>query len=160
MKRLVSTRHPGSDARVNMHAKAGETRVNTPGNLPVFHQMYIHGKHSYKQAPISRSLGVHACDVNAHIWLMAFWVILNRTRPHVQTARFGMTQTISYLLYRLILCIMDLIVFAQCFTHTRTHTRTDDRQICFIFPLNVFPIDHCSKDVINNLKAWLTSTYP
>lgn len=57
------------------------------------------------------------------------WAILNRTRPHVQTARFGMTQTISYLLYRLILCIMDLIVFAQCFTHT--HARTTVKSALF-----------------------------
>lgn len=37
MKRLVSTRHPGSDARVNMRARLEETRVKTRGgNLPAF----------------------------------------------------------------------------------------------------------------------------
>lgn len=51
--------------RPRKHAcKAGETRVNTRGNLSAFligrHPMYIHGKYSYEQAPISRSLGVHA----------------------------------------------------------------------------------------------------
>lgn len=112
----------------------GDTRKHA-GKSPCLsnrHQMYIHGKHSYQQAPISRSLGVHVRRERAHL-IDGVWVILNRTRPHVQTARFGMTQTISYLLYRLILCIMDLIVFAECFTrtHTHTHARTTVKSALF-----------------------------
>lgn len=113
--------------------------------------MYIDRKYSRQQTSVSWTLEFTLRHERGHL-IDGVWMILNRSRrTHVQTAMFGMARAISYLSYRLILCIMVLTVFAQCFTHA--HTRTDDRQICFIFPVNVFPIDHCSKDVINNLKA-------
>lgn len=37
------------------------------------------------------------------------------------------------------------------YAHTRATIKSERGS--FILPLNVFPIDHCSKDVINNLKA-------
>lgn len=156
MKRLVSTRHTRSEARANTRARLGDARAHAR-KPPAFKEvnMYIDRKYSRQQTSVSWTLELTRRHERGHL-MDGVWMILNRSRrarAHVQTAKFGMAQTISYLSYRLILCIMALTVFAQCFTRTHAHTRTDDRQICFIFPLNVFPIDHCSKDVINNLKA-------
>lgn len=111
--------------------KAGETRVNTRGNLTAF----LTGTKCTYMRNIHISRCQYRCLLHftlrrerAHL-IDGVWVTLNRTRPRVQTARFGLTQTISYLLYRLILCIMDLIVFPQCFTHT--HARTTLKSALF-----------------------------
>lgn len=108
--------------RPRKHAcKAGETRVNTRGNLPAF---LTRTQCTYVgNIPISRRQyrGLSEFTLpreRAHL-IDGAGGILNRTRLRVQTARFGMTQTISYLLYRLILCIMDLIVLHNVL---RTHT--------------------------------------
>lgn len=69
MKRLVSTRHPGSEARVHMHAKAGESARKRAKKLPAFptgtkctYMGHIHI--SRRDNAVSRS---SRCVVNAHI---------------------------------------------------------------------------------------------
>lgn len=66
--------------RPRKHAcKAGETRVNTPGNLPVFRTgtkcTYMGNIHISRRQ--YRGLSVFTYDVNADIWLMAFgWYLI------------------------------------------------------------------------------------
>lgn len=127
MKRLVRTRHTDSDAGANTHARQGETREEAPcrwnrhictymGNIHISGRRY-------------RGLLEFTLTRERARLIDGVWMILNRSRTRVQTAKFGMTQTISYLSYRLILCIMDLIVFAQCFTHA--HARTTVKSALF-----------------------------
>lgn len=91
-----------------------------------------------------------------------FTHLIARTRACTQASFGDDTNDILFVMWTDIMyygtnCFCAML-YARTLSHTHTHIKSE--RGCFILPLNVFPIDHCSKDVINNLKAWLTSTFP
>ena len=172
MKRLVSTCHTGSVTGVNRRAGRGETckharRVRRGENTLLLKWAQTRAKRGNIHINRRQYLGLleftmqfeRTYLINGVCVIKRPLLSLSLSLPpstharaadtHVHAAKFGeTTQKISYLSRGLISCIMDLIVFAHC---SRAPIRSE--RGCFILPLNVFPIDHCSKDVINNLRA-------
>lgn len=159
MKRLVSTWHTGSDTAVNRHAGWGETWKHTGkqvafkscakrGNIHISTRQYL----PEFTLQFGCTLLINDASRRSHSYSHAHARANSRVWDDTNDILFVIWTNIMY-------------YGPNCFcTLLCAHTRTGDHQIwtrlLYFFPLNVFPIDHCSKDVINNLKAWLTSTFP
>lgn len=148
--------------------QAGEKHVNTRGSrLPL---KAVQRGEIFISARVNISQNSH-CNLNARCWLMTcvWWAPPSRRSHSYSHAHARANSRVWDDTNDILFVIWTNIMYygPNCFcTLLCAHTRTGDHQIwtrllyLFFSPLNVFPIDHCSKDVINNLKAWLTSTFP
>lgn len=178
MKRLVSTCQTGSDTGVNRHAGRGETCKHTHaafqtgakqshakrGNIHINTRQYAGPSEFTKQFERTRLIN-GVCVIkrppppppppSPHL-LTCTRPPRTRTRAHRQV--WNDTKCILFVMRTNIMYYGPNCFCTLLHAHARAPIKSESG--CFILPLNVFPIDHCSKDVINNLKAWLTSTFP
>ena len=162
MKRLVSTCHTGSDTGVNRRAGRRETCKHA-GTRAAFKRGTNRGNiHiSARRYASLLEFTTHAFDG----WRFFVIVIkkkkkdplhlpnaLSRTYLRARaTGKFRMTKDVPFVMRT------NIMYYApNCFCillYARTRAPIKSECCCFILPLNVFPIDHCTKDVINNLRA-------
>jgi len=163
MKRLVSTCHTGSDSGVNRRAGRGETckltwkhaafkRGAKRGNIHISRRQYSSLLQFTIQFERAHLINGVLCDkeVPSTQHLPARAHALTCTR-HGHIGAHGQVQNgIKDILFVIPTNIMHYA--PNCFC-TLLYAPIKSECCCFILPLNVFPIDHCTKDVINNLKA-------
>lgn len=159
--------------RRKQKVQAGEKHVNTRGGARLIKQTQNNakgGKYSYQQTSIYAGpleftkQSEDTCLINGVCVIKRpppppppSPVFLPYVHTDAHTCKFATTQNILFVMRTNIMYYGRNCFCALLCARARAPIKSESG--CFILPLNVFPIDHCSKDVINNLKAWLTSTF-